>query len=954
MTVIEDDNGVPWFEEDQIADVICKYYNNIFTSSHQESLQTVEKALQPCITSEINEELIKEPSPTEIKETTFAIHPDKAPGPDGFSASFFQANWDVVGADVIKEIQRFFTTGILQPSQNVTHVRLIPKIVGAKRVADYRPIALCNIYFKIISKLLSIRLKPVLHSIISENQPAFIPGRAISDNILITHEVLQYLKTSKAQKKCTMAVKTDMSKAYDRVEWKFIAQLLQRLGFHEKWINLIMQCVTTVSYTYLINDSVKGYVTPCRGIRQGDPLSPYLFILCGQVLSGLCTKAGREGTLQGVRVARGSPRVNHLLFADDTMFFCQASPTCCNKLNEVLWEYEQASGQKINTDKSSVTFSCKTSPEKKELVKSILGIVKEGGSGKYLGLPEHFGRRKKDMFTAILDKIRQRAASFSTSFLSKAGKLTMLKSVLTVIPTFSMSCFELPVSLCKHIQSMLIRFWWDQPNGKKKMAWVSWDKMTKPKAYGGLGFRDIQVFNQALLAKQAWRILTKPDSLLARVLLGKYCHSTSFLEVQQPYVCSHGWRSILKGRDLLKGNLGKAIGNGETTKLWKDSWISLTENIKPYGPIPEGALDLTVSDLLTSEMQWNKEKLENLLPQLAKDIQLLQPSMSRAEDRYIWQPLPSGDYTTRSGYFSASLKATQIATVSEQGQFKWVRDVWSAACSPKMQTFLLSIIQRALPLGENLQQRGMEVWKIIPLKQVVHLATGEGFKEAVTAFKSAICLPPTGITGAVLPWICWALWNARNLLIFENRTLTPTETASKGLNQAREWSMAQGNDQQRTKGLPQPRGPTVPNRRNPSVPTCKSDVAWDRRSQRAGLAWILTKPTGEYIEQGSSTQQLVNSPLIAEALALRSGFISARNLGLSSLHCFSDNATLIRAINSDNQIKEIYDIIEDIKHLYYAFVEVSFFHFSRSLNGEADSLAKRSLSSSLLLDPFMG
>ena len=298
------------------------------------------------------------------------------------------------------------------------------------------------------------------------------------------------------------------------------------------------------------------------------------------------------------------------------MFFCQSSPSSCAKLKDILWEYEQASGQKINKEKSAITFSSRTSAETIENVKSLMGISKEGGNGKYLGLPEHFGRRKKDLFTAIVDRIRQRASSLLTRFLSRAGKLTMLKSVLTSIPTFSMSCFELPVSLCKRIQSVFTRFWWDNPNGKRKMAWVAWDKLTKPKAGGGLGISDIQTFNQALLAKQAWRLLTNPDSLLARVLLGKYCHSKSFIDIQVPAVCSHGWRSILHGRDLLKGNLGRVIGNGETTRIWKDSWISLTTQLKPFGPLREAELDLTVSDLLTTDIQWNKNKIEALLAQL--------------------------------------------------------------------------------------------------------------------------------------------------------------------------------------------------------------------------------------------------------------------------------------------------------------------------------------------------
>lgn len=297
LSVITDKTGVPVFDEEDISKVISNYYADLFQSCGFDGQQTISEALRPCITDEQNEHLIALPQAKEIKEATFSTNADKAPGPDGFSASFFQSNWDIVGPAVVKEVQLFFSTGSLAPSINRTHVRLIPKIKEAKKVEDYRPIALCNIFYKIISKLLSLCLKTVLGGIISENQSAFVPGRAIDDNVLITHEVLHFLKTSKAEKNCTMAVKTDMSKAYDRIEWDFASQVFQRLGFHATWISWIMQCITTVSYSYLVNDAVYGEVKPYRGIRQGDPLSPYVFILCSEVLSGLCKSAERKGLL---------------------------------------------------------------------------------------------------------------------------------------------------------------------------------------------------------------------------------------------------------------------------------------------------------------------------------------------------------------------------------------------------------------------------------------------------------------------------------------------------------------------------------------------------------------------------------------------------------------------------------------------------------------------------------
>ena len=467
---METTDGTLVYEEDQIASVVTAYFSTIFTSSTNDCKDTVQSALTSRITAAQNERLIEIPTAAEIKQALFSIHPDKAPGPDGFSASFFQSNRSTTGPAIIREIQNFFRHGTLPQSLNSTHIRLIPKISSPKLVSDYRPIALCTVYYKVISKLLSIRLKPVLQGIISENQSAFVPGRAISDNVLITHEVLHYLKVSGATKHCTMAVKSDISKAYDRLEWSFIREVLERMGFHHTWVNWMLQCISTVSYSFLINNEVAGNVHPQRGIRQGDLLSPYIFILCGEVLSGLCKKAQISGTLPGVGVARNSPKVNHLLFADDTMFFTKSDPQSCAALMEIMSEYEEASGQKINALKSSITFSAKTPPEVRSRVKLQLGIDKEGGVGKYLGLPEYFGRRKKDLFASIVARMRQKAMSWNTRSLSTAGKANMLQYVLSSIPTFAMSCFELPIGLCNQIQSVLTRFWLDAKEVRTKFT----------------------------------------------------------------------------------------------------------------------------------------------------------------------------------------------------------------------------------------------------------------------------------------------------------------------------------------------------------------------------------------------------------------------------------------------------------------------------------------------------
>lgn len=246
--------------------------------------------------------------------------------------------------------------------------------------------------------------------------------------------------------------------------------------------------------------------------------------------------------------------------------------------------YELFSGQKINAQKSSITFSLKTSSETKDIEKSILGIEKEGGVVKYLGFLEHFGRRKKDLFKHIVDHIKQRAGSWATKKLIQAGILIMIKSVLSSIPTHMISCFQIPKSLYKRIQLAFTRFWWDESSEKRKMCWVAWKKLTKLKKLGGLGFREVETFNESLLGKLAWRLLMNLNSFFARILLGKYAKYQSPLDVLVSPSAWHGWRSILVGRDLLLQNLGWTIGDGKSVKIWDDCWLSLTQAVRPYAP----------------------------------------------------------------------------------------------------------------------------------------------------------------------------------------------------------------------------------------------------------------------------------------------------------------------------------------------------------------------------------
>ena len=198
---------------------------------------------------------------------------------------------------------------------------------------ELRLISLCNVGYKIISKILCQRLKICLPRLISETQSAFVAGRLISDNILIAQEMFHGLRTNKSCQNKFMAIKTDMSKAYDRIEWSFIEALLNKMGFDPRWITLMVECISSVQYRVLLNGQLRGLIIPQRGLRQGDPLSLYLFIMCTEALIFVnIKKAERVKQLTGMKIARACPIISHLLFADDSLFFCKANREECQTI----------------------------------------------------------------------------------------------------------------------------------------------------------------------------------------------------------------------------------------------------------------------------------------------------------------------------------------------------------------------------------------------------------------------------------------------------------------------------------------------------------------------------------------------------------------------------------------------------------------------------------------------
>ncbi|XP_019184158.1 PREDICTED: uncharacterized protein LOC109179042 [Ipomoea nil] len=453
-----------------------------------------------------------------------------------------------------------------------------------------------------MAKMVANRMKPLLEGIISESQSAFLPGRLISDNIMIASEVGHYLRRKQLGQVGWAALKLDMAKAYDRMEWPFVEQMLRRLGFDDRWVQLVMLCVRSVRYKVLINGRPSEEIVPTRGLRQGDPLSPYLFIICAEGLSLLLQDSQTRGLIHGCRVARGAPSISHLFFADDSLLFFKANLQETMEVKRCLGVYEAYSGQAVNFNKSSISFSRNTRNEVKDLLAGALGVAQADDFGKYLGLPSVIGRNKKLVFAYIEQKMKQRFGTWNKRLLSRAGKEVLMKSVAQAMPTYTMSIFLIPKTLCASLERLMNRYWWGRNVREDSIHWLAWDRMCMPKKFGGLGFKRLHEFNLALLAKQGWRLLTKPNTLMARVLKAR-----------------------------------RRIGNGRTTQVWTHPWLPDAHD--PYVSTlqPDPNQVLTMADLVDDLTgAWNGTLIHQVFN--ARDATLINnlPLNGTYDDLWLW------------------------------------------------------------------------------------------------------------------------------------------------------------------------------------------------------------------------------------------------------------------------------------------------------------------------------
>lgn len=349
ILTLEDEFGVIHNTHKSISDAAVGYFERLL--GHEVVTDLIDPAITlPTLSDSQKSLLIMNFSDKEVFDTLKHMGKGKSPGPDGFSLEFYLPSWSVVGRDVVSAILFFFSNLHMPRFVNSTAISLVLKFPGASKVTDFRPISCCNILYKCISKMLTSRLKRIIPSIISDNQCAFVPKRNIGDNIMLAQALCRGYHRDAGPPRCVF--KLDIQKAFDNISWSFLFNTMERFGFPLLFINWVQICVTSSMSSLKFNGGIEGFFKNRVGLRHGDPLSPYLFVICMEVLTAYLNR-GLNSNPDFVNHWRTKDlNLHHLMFADDILIFCKGYDSYIAEFMKCITMFSRCSGLRPNPNKS--------------------------------------------------------------------------------------------------------------------------------------------------------------------------------------------------------------------------------------------------------------------------------------------------------------------------------------------------------------------------------------------------------------------------------------------------------------------------------------------------------------------------------------------------------------------------------------------------------------------------
>ena len=623
--------------------------------------------LEQCFTAE------------ELKDAVFGLPGGKAPGPDGFTAIFYRKCWSVVKDDILAAINQLHRLrGNRWHLLNSAHISLLPKGEDASKVKDYRPISLMHSVAKIVCKMMANRLAPHLLDMIPNSQSAFIKTRSIHDNYIYVRNAIKLLHS---KKKPCLFLKLDIAGAFDTVSWEYMLELTERLGFGPRWRDLMSLIWSSSNSKVMANGCLGQQIWHRRGLRQGDPLSPMLFTIAIAPLHWIMQRADNLGVLSHVDLPPARLRTS--IYADDAALFVNPTASDIGHVAELLKLFGQASGLTANLQKCAFYPIRCTMAEINQILE-LLPIPVCQFPCQYLGLPLHYRKLTKAELQPMIDKIARRLPRWRGKLLNSAARLELVNSVLSAIPIYMLTVFQLGKWAFKKIDKIRRDFLWKSNTEESKgICLVNWRTVCRPKSLGGLGVMDLERFSRALRLRWLWY---------------------EWKDKQRPWIgTSVPCDSIDSG--LFDACTSITIGKGDTAKFWTSIWLDGEAPVK----IAPNLFKLSRLKRLTVEQAMRAGRWMTGLHRITSEIQLREftalwiklqgINLSNNQDQIAWT------LNSKAEYSSASAYAVQFAGTYTTIDFS---KLWRSKVQPRCKFFLWLWLRQRILTDDQLQLRGID------------------------------------------------------------------------------------------------------------------------------------------------------------------------------------------------------------------------------------------------------
>ena len=560
-------------------------------------------------------------------------------------------------------------------------------------------------------------------------------------------------------------------------------------------------CISTASFSVMVNGSPTGFFRSSRGLRQGDPLSPYLFVIGMEVLSGLLKRAVEGNFISGYKVGDrdgGEVVISHLLYADDTIIFCESNSEQLMCLRWTLMWFEAFSGLKINLNKSVIIPLGRV--DNVEMLAAELGCGVGSLPTTYLGLPLGAPHRAMGIWDSMEERFRKRLSSWKRQYISKGGRLTLIRSSLSSLPIYFLSLFRMPKIVCSRLEKIQRDFLWGGGNLERKSHLVNWKTVCQEKSRGGLGVRGLSLMNQALLCKWCWRFANERESLWRLVISTKFGEEIggwNTRDIRGAYGTGL-WKVIRKEWLTFSQNSISDLGNGRRLGFWKDPWCDETVLCYAFPTLFNLAVhkDARVADVwdfstvdggwapvfLRPFNDWELEEVERFLQFLHN--KKIRPSQ---EDRLLLKESITDGFSVRLMYSKL--------VYSPPLDFP-CRSIWNPIVPPKLGFFAWEASWGKVLTLDQLKRRGIPLVNRCFLCEekeetidhlLIHCSRAKMLWDLVLAITDTNWVFPRTVCQCLLAWqsasvgkkrkkvwmaapLClfWTLWLERNRVVFEN------------------------------------------------------------------------------------------------------------------------------------------------------------------------------------------